>query len=91
MRAVVTAAGAARGFHRRWSVCCGGCGAHGDDDGISLSHDVRVRSLIFLVFPEEVSCPVDEVEEGEHERKEDARDDIDAFGSCGKLGKPGFT
>jgi len=53
---------------------------------------VESSLLVFVqilhVLAEEVRRPVDKVEEGKHERKEDTRDDIDALRASGKLGQP---
>jgi len=49
-----------------------------------------LRGVIRIVLPEQVGSPVDDVEHGEHERKEDARNDVDSFRSGRELGQPLF-
>lgn len=44
--------------------------------------------LLLLVVAQQVSGPVEEVEEGEGEREADARDDVDALGAGGKPAEP---
>lgn len=39
----------------------------------------QTQRLLLLLFPEEVGAPVDQVEQGKHERERYPRDDVDAF------------
>ncbi len=61
-----------------------------------FTHNVKnlapnIQSLILFFLLEEVSRPVDEVEEGEDEREGDAGDDVDPLASRGELGQPGLA
>jgi hypothetical protein len=52
----------------------------------------EVGRLLFLaLLAEQVGGPVDQVEEREHQREGDARDDVDAFGARRELGEPRAT
>lgn len=54
----------------------------------SFAFLVLVCLQVLHVFAEQVSCPVDKIEEGEHEREEDARNNINPLGPCGELAEP---
>lgn len=49
--------------------------------------------LIFLLFAEEIGAPVDQIEQGKHQRERYPGDDVDALRagtlSCGEPGPPG--
>ena len=69
-----------------------GCRSLESEFGLPTTYAVNNsnRKLLCLrvhdvVFAKQVGSPVDEVEEGEHFGKEDARDDVDTFASRGEL------
>ena len=49
----------------------------------------RWHSIVHLAG--QVNGPVDQIEEGEHEWEENARDDVDAFGTRREFGDPRAT